>query len=668
MEMKEQKKRLGWENVAPFICALLVSVSSSLAGPGGKEIVPSRSPMGFEVCATSEGSPVTARTQFGERSWNYLQTTKGALERLRSKVEEWGVATISAPVAIWTPGTFKIPGEILPSIRDVYNEVKQERSATVAQSMEVGVSNQLGVVATPMLPFPAATAPAGGTATNSTTSTTTVTSPSPPPMFDAQGQIRPTLRAEAMELPARASVGGITSSLAPFSHLGQLGVPTGSVSHWHRRASNIAIEQKIFSAMSDPSATSDAVIPLFCVVQVSVNPGWRTQQNYLADCAASLEYYDLCKKKPLSRAERRQPTVFSVLPLIDAQTVEMANSQRELTQLAFQLAASLPARGVDIKAKDLFEFVRRYSKDARSVTPIPVVNSYSSGSTFGFRFSPSFQAMHDPAAKNAKNANVLLPTSFPALVTVLLRKVDLAAAVQEMTGTAVTDESGLDPLPAGFSVMTHVSTRWYLKDRPPLWKLHKRLFSPMKRDTAGIEIGAAEDVATVYWAKEWYQRYEGIPFPQEAEYTDTRGRVRRGGNSSEGPDDQRRWSASLDEVRRQILDLESKGLGRSWPIDISGNWLTLAREAKEQQQSLAVEAPLKAKIKQLEADLRSAQDSAKKALQDAREAENKNLWDVLKGLGHTSALSTGVGTQGTASSLRELAPAPEAQPAITDLV
>ena len=112
---------------------------------------------------------------------------------------------------------------------------------------------------------------------------------------------------------------------------------------------------------------------------------------------------------------------------MDAQTIEMANSQREITQLAFQLAATLPAKGVKVNAKNLFQFVRQYAHDLKSVTPIPVVNSYSTGKTFGFRFSPSFQALRDPAQKKSRAANVLLPTTFPALITVIIHDADLHA-------------------------------------------------------------------------------------------------------------------------------------------------------------------------------------------------------------------------------------------------
>src|SRR5205807_6831385 len=109
--------------------------------------------------------------------------------------------------------------------------------------------------------------------------------------------------------------------------------------------------------------------------------------------------------------------------------------------------ASQPVNAVNVRAKDLFQFVRRYSRDLRSRTPIPVVNSYSSGGTFGFRFSPSFQAMRDPAQKNARAANVLLPTSFPALITVVMNDSDL--------GYIDLNYHPIEP-----AILAHVSTRW----------------------------------------------------------------------------------------------------------------------------------------------------------------------------------------------------------------
>jgi hypothetical protein len=372
--------------------------------------------------------------------------------------------------------------------------------------------------------------------------------------MNESGGLRPSLDTDTLSVPEAAAIAGLAGSPEIMALLSGWDKPKKSATQALREAQDNVVRQKIYHELSDPERIPSHTEVIFCIVQVSCNPGWRTKENYIADCSASLEYYNLCNKDTLSRSALRAPTVFSVLPLMDAQTVEMANSQREVTQLAFQLAASLPAKGVDVKAKDLFKFVKQYARDLRSITPIPVVNSYSSGGTFGFRFSPSYQALNDPAQKRARAANVLLPTTFPALITVILHHNDIRAAAREFK-PGYHWHGPQDPLPEGFSVMTHVSTRWYLKDRPPLANFFKRLVTPMKRDTSAIEVGAAKDVADFWQAKDLYK--------QRAYLVQT----------EDGParlDKSQVFDPVMEELRRSIIDLQSKGLGRSWPLDLGG--------------------------------------------------------------------------------------------------
>lgn len=483
-------------------------------------------------------STETANTNYSASTRITRDRAVDALDRIRDKVEQWGVVTISAPIAVLDESAFYVPDNIV-SPEDAYKSAQSEVQASAVQATEVGISNQFGATVVPGVPTiipPVPKPPKGGTATQTTNSTTTVTSPAgatatPPP--DANGP-------ELLPSQAPTPAGTIT----PLN-LGAMPAPTKSVAAALREAQDNAMRQNLYTQMSFPKEIKGADGQyhnhvIFVIVQVSCNPGWRTKEHYIADCSASLEYskldqnkhaYDPDEEKYISRAERRTPTVFSVLPLIDAQTVEMANSQRDVTQLAFQLAASLPVHGVNIKAKDLFQFVRRYSRDLRSRTPIPVINSYSSGGTFGFRFSPSFQAMRDPAQKNARAANVLLPTSFPALITVVIHQSDLDFIKRNYDWP----ES---------AILTHVSTRWVLKDRPPLWQLPKRLFAPMRRDTAEMEINAADDVRTVYNAK----------------YEFGTATMRSNGDD---------FNPMYEEMRREIIALEEKGVGRDWPIPIS---------------------------------------------------------------------------------------------------
>lgn len=444
-----------------------------------------------------------------------------ALDHLRNKVEEWGVITISAPVAVIDASAILVPSDIR-SAQDLYNDAKTDVGGTASQSTETGIGNQTGVVVTPAITGPAAIPPGGSTTSTTTTNTT---NPSDVPVPN---------------LPTPEGLGLSKDFKAP-----EISTPVvKSVSARLREAEDNTVKQKIYSEMTRPTEIPGHDKVVFAIVQVSCNPGWRTQQKYIADGNASIEFYDALKQAHYPRNYQRAPTVFSVLPLMDAQTIEMANSQREITQLAFQLAATLPAKGVKVNAKNLFQFVRQYAHDLKSVTPIPVVNSYSTGKTFGFRFSPSFQALRDPAQKKSRAANVLLPTTFPALITVIIHDADLHAYLNwyhlKHPEWEPTEDSG--PFPPGAAIVAHVSTRWYLKERPPLWQFPKRLFTPMKRDTAAIEIDSAEDMAAMNAAKTAFHR------------------------ATEG--EAGVYNPVYDELHREVIDLQSKGVGQSWPIPI----------------------------------------------------------------------------------------------------
>jgi hypothetical protein len=69
-----------------------------------------------------------------------------------------------------------------------------------------------------------------------------------------------------------------------------------------------------------------------------------------------------------------------------------------------------------INVNALLKFLRDYQETAVTRSPITVTNSYTSGTTFGFRIAPSFTALSNPAARRSGTANRLIATSFPALV------------------------------------------------------------------------------------------------------------------------------------------------------------------------------------------------------------------------------------------------------------
>ena len=122
----------------------------------------------------------------------------------------------------------------------------------------------------------------------------------------------------------------------------------------------------------------------FAIVQVSCNPGWRTRENYIADVSATCEYYLLDKHgkggakevvatddaygKVMGRERQIAPLVFSVLPLMDAQTLELQNSERRMTQLMADIAAAYPSAAANFRGRDLIQFVKQFQKDVATKT------------------------------------------------------------------------------------------------------------------------------------------------------------------------------------------------------------------------------------------------------------------------------------------------------------
>lgn len=517
-----------------------------------------------------KASTVVIRTR--EDGSALIREATKALDSLHKKVEEWGMTTISAPIAVFEPGAFKVPDNFV-SIPDMWKGAREDKQGTVDIRTSRTIENSLTASATFVTsPAPKPVAPAGLT---------------PPNVAGGQNDKNAekaaaeaeesALKAQASEVAANSAVlqakiaKNAAEAAAAEAKVTEAKVaadakpgsksPVKSIAAAMREVQDNVVRQKIYSRMSNAQGIRNYNRVFFVIVQVSCNPGWRTKENYIADCSASMEYYDMCEGKSLSRAARREPTVFSVLPLVDAQTIEMSRTQKDMTQLMFDLTAALPANSVKLSARDVFTFVKTYARDLKTVTPIPVVNSYTSGGTFGFRFSPSFQAQSDPAAKQARTANVLLPTTFPALITVVVNERDLQVASQTFANNRMEKAPAGRKLVHDMAIMAHMNTRWYIKDAGSLLQ---RIFWPMKRDSAWREVGAADAVARTYRAKEDYKYGD----------RDDYGALTRVGKGH--------FNSVYEELRREIIDLESKALGRSWPIPLHEDQDELVAAVKKQ--------------------------------------------------------------------------------------
>jgi hypothetical protein len=224
----------------------------------------------------------------------------------------------------------------------------------------------------------------------------------------------------------------------------------------------------IFQLLGDPALVDqfkDKRI-LFGVVTVSVEPGWRTQKDFAADVSASLccEYkparpsvIEEYIKDPRAPKQLRQwirewyksnqspsnehcldlpsqfkldpqyasvpfygfgPHVAVVSPLTGTQTLDLASSDRRERDVSVSLdiAAQLAALGLGGESQSFLKYAQSLQQDVATLSPDVVVNSYSSGSTFGFQVGPQLRAVEQAQERASGPAEVLDRQSFPALV------------------------------------------------------------------------------------------------------------------------------------------------------------------------------------------------------------------------------------------------------------
>jgi hypothetical protein len=421
----------------------------------------------FAGAGAQTRSEYRARIEVSASNTMYIQRVESCIERLRSKVEEWGVVTASVPIVIKVEDQFKLdknPSDF-PTVGDYIKYQQGNVAGGSFQSTETSFTGQGAADITPATPA----APANPTGAAQS-------APAPSGGVDFTKQKVP-------DITISNTLGGTTA--APGDFLGKaVAKPTGIPG----RAAillgvNDKLTERILTKMASPPVekfvNKDYSIA-FAIVQVSVNPGWRTRENYIADLTATCEYYNskASAERILPQNHHEYPLVFSVLPLLDAQNLELGNSDRQVTALAAQVRAAYPTVGLSILGQELITFVHRYQKDSITRAPVTVTNSYTEGRTFGFRFAPSFTAQADPAYRKSRAANILAPTAFPVLVTVV-------------TKDKVFVDHHCD------SVVAHISTRWLIKDRPPLTVWYKRLYTPLKRNTFAMRMNWAEDVSTL---------------------------------------------------------------------------------------------------------------------------------------------------------------------------
>jgi hypothetical protein len=421
----------------------------------------------------------------GKQGQRDLKAVVAKVEALRKQIEEWGIVTVSEPIAVPTSpvsdmgdvAKFKSAGDYIEAAR-----AGIQGGASQSTGSYFGSSTQGAITAKSSSP---------GDSNTQGANELSVTVPSP----------------SATPIPSESGLS-------------------------YRQAILVGVNDKILEdllrTMVNLKSNQDSRYYIrFVMVQFSVNPGWRTEENYIADCSATVRYDSgigqADGKSTASSAPQGGPSVFSILPLLDAQTLELTNTNQQVVELLARLTAQYPSSVGQININQLLKFVKSYQRNAASRTPLTVANSYSSGNTFGFRIAPSFTALRDPAARRSGTANRLIATSFPVLVTIVYKKAEFGN---------------------GKWVRVDLSSRWLVYQRPPLVWWPGRLGLPLKRQTEAMRV-------------DWAGKYDVV---NSKIYDDRNFALLRG-------------TEEYETLERDLTELKAKALdhsGRVWvpaPID-----------------------------------------------------------------------------------------------------
>ncbi len=136
----------------------------------------------------------------------------------------------------------------------------------------------------------------------------------------------------------------------------------------------------------------------------------------------------------LSGTTRQVLHVMVISPLVEAQTLNLADSQRAQSQMALYLAAALQYAGASGAGQAFAQFAKSRQQDAATRTPLSMVNAFAGqDGSYGFQVGPRFQALN-PGKGLGRPSSVLERQSFPALILISACKGDVEPRVKFETG------------------------------------------------------------------------------------------------------------------------------------------------------------------------------------------------------------------------------------------
>lgn len=353
------------------------------------------------------------------------------LDYVADYLDEWGYATTSEPLLVENTGQFAL-NDLNRSTVDYIDAARTGVGGSIRRSFEQARDTQTAVRLKADIDRLLAELAAPGV-TSAVAATLDSATGAGPDSDNAAGeggepdQTDPAFSSDLpLDRPAKA-----TLSNNKFTKLLELGpMPAGLTERQSLIVGvNDKVTENILKYLVNPGqGVGDNKRVFIGVLQVSIQPGWRTRQGYIADINIVPFYARQgANGREFSRKSnvRAQPFVISAFPSLEAQTLDLRSSIRSQIATATYIAALLEFAGSSLQAEQLRDEIKRLEYDAATRNPIPIISSYSNGASFGYQVRPTFQALVDPADRRSQPGNLLQPVSFPALVVFICDKDEL---------------------------------------------------------------------------------------------------------------------------------------------------------------------------------------------------------------------------------------------------
>ena len=294
--------------------------------------------------------------------------------------------------------------------------------------------------------------------------------------------------AEGGEQPA---AGAETPDLATLAVVAdQLTLSEGDVM---KSASSNLVMKKVLNYLTAPVDAGSNNVAWFMVTQVSVSPGSRTARDYVAETTLHPFYAELNGGKVEGEFDPNvlHPGIFAAFPLVEAQALDLRNSERFETRLSFALAAQLIAQGKKAEAKFFLERITKIQQDIATRTQLPLVVPSSNGREVTYRFDPALQGLMEPGNRKKGSGMVLNANSIPALIVIM------------------TDRQSLDKYS---HLYFELHTRWIPKKPSNIWATAwdgvVRNYNPRDPMNPSEVIGAAASLDEARAHLDWADRYK----------------------------------------------------------------------------------------------------------------------------------------------------------------